>query len=274
MICKIVSGGQTGADQGALDAAIEYCFPYGGWIPKGRLTENGPLPDTYRLQEMPTKDYKKRTLQNVLDSDATLIVSRGKVIGGTKLTMDYANKHGKNSKHVNLQEDFPLFVVPGVYSWIHQNCIKVLNVAGPRASKDAGIYDDVKLIITGVLLLTAVDAPPGSKLADYTQEQYMEKLPFKPHSVEDAVSQLTGQLSLEARVSLARMKPEDFVKRFAQLFPQFKRSFGEWLDSPELIASCNEKSPDPITDSSDAAAVVIATLWKQLQVTHGLRVVK
>ena len=45
MIRKIISGGQTGADQGALDAAIEYGFPYGGWLPKGRLTENGPLPE-------------------------------------------------------------------------------------------------------------------------------------------------------------------------------------------------------------------------------------
>lgn len=274
MIHKIISGGQTGADQGALDAAIEYCFPYGGWIPRARLTEDGPLPETYRLQEMPTKDYKKRTLQNVLDADGTLLISRGKLTGGSKLTMDYANSHGKPCKHINLQEDFPLFAVPGVYSWVHQNSIEVLNVAGPRASKDPGIYDDVKLIITGVLLLTAVDAPPGSKLADYTQEQYMEKLPFKPQSVEDAVHQLTRQLNLEAKVSLARMKPEDFVKRFAQLFPQFKRSFGEWLDSPELIASCSEKSPDPITNSNDAAAVVIATLWKQLQGTHGLRVVK
>jgi len=47
VIGKIISGGQTGADQGAIDAAIKYSFLYGGWIPKGRLTENGPLPDKY-----------------------------------------------------------------------------------------------------------------------------------------------------------------------------------------------------------------------------------
>ncbi len=62
---KIISGGQTGADLAALDAAIKYNFPHGGWIPKGRLTENGPLSDIYKLKEMPTSSYPKRTEQNV-----------------------------------------------------------------------------------------------------------------------------------------------------------------------------------------------------------------
>ena len=46
-IKKIISGGQTGADQGALDAAIKYDFPHGGWIPKGRLTERGRMKCPY-----------------------------------------------------------------------------------------------------------------------------------------------------------------------------------------------------------------------------------
>ena len=60
MITKIISGGQTGADQAALDAAIEMGIPHGGWIPRGRLTESGPLPQRYNLQEMPTGDYLSR----------------------------------------------------------------------------------------------------------------------------------------------------------------------------------------------------------------------
>ena len=65
MLIKIISGGQTGADQAALDAAIALGIPHGGWIPKGRLTEAGPLPEKYNLAEMPTKDYLKRTKHNV-----------------------------------------------------------------------------------------------------------------------------------------------------------------------------------------------------------------
>ncbi|MBW2083807.1 MAG: hypothetical protein JRI39_12165, partial [Deltaproteobacteria bacterium] len=85
MINKIISGGQTGAEQAALDVAIELGIPHGGWIPKGRLTENGFLPEIYQLQEMPTTSYVKKTEQNILDSDGTLIISHGKLTGGSAL---------------------------------------------------------------------------------------------------------------------------------------------------------------------------------------------
>jgi hypothetical protein len=74
MIEKIVSGGQTDADQGALDAAIKLGVSYGGWIPKGRITEDGTPPDKYKLQEMLSDSYPKRTVQNVIDSDGTVII--------------------------------------------------------------------------------------------------------------------------------------------------------------------------------------------------------
>jgi len=79
---KIISDGQTGADQVALDAAIEFGIPHGGWFPKGLLTEAGPLPDKYALTEMHSKDYLKRTKQNVIDSDGTVVFSHGDLKGG------------------------------------------------------------------------------------------------------------------------------------------------------------------------------------------------
>ncbi len=81
-IKKIISGGQTGADQAALDFAIKHDIPHGGWIPKGRKTEDGIFPDKYHLQEMPTASYPKRTEKNILDSDGTLIFSKGTLTGG------------------------------------------------------------------------------------------------------------------------------------------------------------------------------------------------
>ncbi len=86
MIKKIISGGQTGADRAALDVALKLGISHGGWIPKGRKAEDGPLPDKYQLREMPTGSYPKRTEQNVLDSDGTLIIARGKLTGGSDLT--------------------------------------------------------------------------------------------------------------------------------------------------------------------------------------------
>lgn len=95
MITKIISGGQTGADQAALDFAIENDILHGGWIPKGRKTEDGVLSEKYRLEEMPTASYPKRTEKNILDSDGTIIFSCGKLTGGSALTWKLAKQHDK-----------------------------------------------------------------------------------------------------------------------------------------------------------------------------------
>jgi hypothetical protein len=140
MIEKIISGGQTGADRAALDFAIEHNIPHGGWIPKGRKTEDGVLLDKYQLQEMPTDSYPRRTEKNVLDSDGTLIVSHGFLTGGSALTTSFAEKHGKPYIHIDLEiTPFPE-AASMIREWIKHYNIKVMNVAGPRASKDPLIY--------------------------------------------------------------------------------------------------------------------------------------
>lgn len=274
MIRKIISGGQTGADQGALDAAIEYGFPYGGWLPKGRLTENGPLLEQYRLQEMCTKDYKKRTLQNILDSDGTLIVSRGKLNGGSKLTYEYAHKNYKPKLHIDLYKTPQFLAVSSVYNWIHNHNIRVLNVAGPRASKDPKIYEDVKFIIQGVLSLVAVNAPPGAELEDYSQDQYIKNLPFPPRTVDEAIDRLIDYLDLHSRVKFARKSPQEFLDQFQELYPSFKNEFGQWLRNAEFFESCKAISPEPLLNPDDATAVVIGMLYKRLHETHRLKIVK
>jgi len=140
MIKKIISGGQTGADQAAFDVAIKLGIPHGGWIPKGRKTENGILPDKYQLQEMPTSSYPKRTEQNVLDSDGTLILSYGNLTGGSALTRKMAEKHGRPWVHVDMNKLSIVDAANTIKSWIDRSDIKILNVAGPKASKSPGIY--------------------------------------------------------------------------------------------------------------------------------------
>lgn len=134
MLIKIISGGQTGANQAGLDAAIALNFPHGGWIPKGRLTENGPLSEKYHLQEMATDKYSKRTEQNVIDSDATVIFSHGKLTGGSGFTRKMAVKHNKPWLHLDLDAMSVAYASRLLKSWIIDNGIKVLNVAGPRGS--------------------------------------------------------------------------------------------------------------------------------------------
>lgn len=149
MLTNIISGGQTGADQAGLDVAIRLGIPHGGWIPKGRMTEAGTLPAQYNLQEMSTKSYSKRTEQNVIDSDGTLVVSHGKLTGGSKLTIELAQKHCKPFLHLDLKAVSMSYASRMLLSWLIDSGVKVLNVAGPRASKDPEIYGDtVKLLET------------------------------------------------------------------------------------------------------------------------------
>jgi len=68
-------------------------IPCVDWAPKGRKAENGPIPETYPLQEMPTSNCSKRTEKNVLDSDGTLIVSHGMLTGGSAVTEFLAAMH-------------------------------------------------------------------------------------------------------------------------------------------------------------------------------------
>jgi hypothetical protein len=140
-ISKIVSGAQTGVDQGALEACQWIDFPYGGWVPKGRRTEAGTLQDRFKgMQEHPSADYLKRTEANVVDSDATLVLTPGRPTGGSKKTIEYAKKHGRPCHHLDMSKPMDE-EVQKVLEWLNESCPDgcTLNVAGARESKNSGI---------------------------------------------------------------------------------------------------------------------------------------
>jgi len=144
---KIISGGQTGADQAGLDVAIRLGFPHGGAIPKGRMTENGKLPDKYQLEELPTKSYPKRTEKNVLDSDGTVIFTHGRLTGGSLLTRKKAVQHGKPVLHLDLSKLNLDEATTLLRDFLATHDIRILNVAGSRASKDPLIYEKTVVVI-------------------------------------------------------------------------------------------------------------------------------
>ena len=274
MIEKIISGGQTGADRGAIDAAIKYCFLYGGWIPKGQLTENGTLPDEYKLKEMPTKNYPARTEKNVLASDGTAIITHGKLTGGSALTKKLAKKHKRPYLHINLNETPTFLASSKINALINENNIEVLNAAGSRASKDPQIYEDTKYIIQGVILLQLVNARAGANITDFDMNEYLEKLPIHPRTVDEAVDRVIEDLDLRDRVTISNMDLDDLVNLHPHLHVYFKYAFGLWSGNKELIESCRSISKEPVNDENDATSAIMAILFKKLYETHKLRTVK
>jgi Circularly permutated YpsA SLOG family len=154
-VVKVLSGGQTGVDRAALDAARAVGLPCGGWCPRGRLAEDGPIDSGYPLDETPSADYAQRTEWNVRDSDGTLVVVRGRATGGTALTIALARRHGKPVLVVDLTRD----VSPDqAHRWIETGAIGVLNVAGPRESQKPGIGGQARSFLEALFRLTSTQA--------------------------------------------------------------------------------------------------------------------
>jgi hypothetical protein len=148
-VARLISGGQTGVDRAALDAAIALHLPCGGWCPRDREAEDGPIDPRYGLAETESADPAERTRRNVMEADGTLIIAPARSMsGGTAFTFKEAEAM-----------DRPCLVVdpaspvasPTIVQWLRRHSIAVLNVAGPRESESPGIYERVLALLTGTL---------------------------------------------------------------------------------------------------------------------------
>lgn len=149
---KIISGAQTGADRAALDAAMACGIDVGGWCPQGRIAEDGVIDATYPVTELPGAGYRERTLQNVIDSDGTLIVYFGYPSGGTQQTLGSCITQGKPYLLIDGEELSTQRASRRLRRFIEDKNIAVLNVAGPRASGEPRVYDYTKDLLQQALI--------------------------------------------------------------------------------------------------------------------------
>lgn len=161
MLRKVVSGGQTGVDRAALDAAMALGVEVGGWCPRNRRSEDGAIPGHYPLRETAARSYAVRTEWNVRDSDGTLVLVLNEISSGTRLTVDAARAHGKPLKieHLCTSAGSGLLAVENsteeqaesVVEWLQRHKIHTLNVAGPRGSSSEEMYPKARAFLTLVL---------------------------------------------------------------------------------------------------------------------------
>ncbi|MFH2067137.1 MAG: putative molybdenum carrier protein [Pseudomonadota bacterium] len=274
MITKVISGGQTGADQAALDIAIKLDIPHGGWVPKGRLTEDGPLPEKYGMQETGSTSYPERTERNVADSDGTLIFSHGELSGGSRLTQELTGKHARPCLHINLNTISAFHAAQKIKSWTIENQIEVLNVAGSRASGDPDIYQAVVDILEAFFYLDMMgDIPFESDGKAYDQD-IRQRIGSHPKTLQEAVNRLAENMALKDRVTVANMTEREVEALFPRLEKYIRVHFGLISGNEDLIRSCIHELNDRNPNERDAIAVMIRELWKMLRNTHRLKIVK
>jgi len=265
MIKKIISGGQTGAEQAALDAAIQWQIPHGGWITKGRLTEAGILPDKYQLEEMPTDSYPERAKQNVIDSDGTLIISHGPLTGSSQFTRNIAIKHNKPYLHIDLNETDAFDTAKQVYNWITANKIETLNVAGSKASKDPYIYQATLHFMEIVLDMRMIDKSYPE--ADKTEQ-------IMPDTVDQAVDMLISEMKLREKTTIANMPEAELIYIHLTLGNYIRNKFGLYSGNDALMQACREILGKNKIQEDEASFIIIRELWRKLHSTHSLRIVK
>lgn len=161
-LTKIVSGGQTGVDRGALDAALAHGFPCGGWCPRGRLAEDGSIPGHYPLSELDHGSYRERTIQNVIDSDATLVVYFGHLEGGTEQTVLHCIRRQKPYKLIDAEEVSAAHAADLIIAFVTSHAVSTLNVAGPRVSKAPRAHAYAFEVVDRLLQSARPDVPASA----------------------------------------------------------------------------------------------------------------
>jgi hypothetical protein len=150
MIKKIISGGQPGVERAALDAAVKLNIPHSGWTYKSRRTDEGILPDKYNVKESANAGFSERIEKNVLDSDATAIITHGSLTIGLKIVRDFAEKHNRPYLHVDLNENPLNKAAALIRKWMINNELEAIYFTGLKSTEGSNITQEVIKIIEGI----------------------------------------------------------------------------------------------------------------------------
>jgi hypothetical protein len=271
---KIISGGQTSADLAVLDAAIKLGVPHDGWIPKGRTTETGTLPETYHLRELATDNYLECIKQNVKESKGTLIIFYEKLRGD----LYQAERETLKLKHqllgIDLKQKNAFQAASLVNDWVQLRKIDVLYVLGASTVENPSIGNHTRLMIEKALLLDMMNLPAEHSISDYSKIDDLETLPVLPKTIHEAVDRLISELTLKDKVLIANMTHDELVDLNSNLGAYIRNAFRLWSGNLELMESCKFAVKAKTINADGVSFAIIDNLWEKLRKTHKLKVIK
>jgi hypothetical protein len=274
VVGKIISSGRSGVELAGLDMAVKLGIAHGGWTPRGMRNDLGPLPERYGLEEVPALGFRHAMEQNVVNSDGTLLVTRGQKTAETRFAVETALAHQRQLLHLDLSQYSAFEAASLASSWLSLQRIKVLFITGPSADYNPGLYEQVLKVLETAFYLGFVKSGLHPNLPTLQTPAGQEPQEELPHSVEEAIERLIDALQLKDRARIANMQPEELDHLRTGLGDFIKEKFGLYSDNTALLQSCADlgRLNRPLPD--EACAVILRALWKELKATHKLRVVK
>ena len=263
MLKKIISSGQAGAGLAALDVALKLDIPHSGYISRGRITEQGRLPDIYQLEEVNSFSYTSRTEKNVLAGQGTLIITRGPLVKGTVFARQTALANGRPCHHCDLNRQAIFGAAQNATAWITKHQIEVLHVTGSRQSDDREIYQLSRQLLETIFQLNLIEENVPNPFQPHGIRDELIGLSMPPESVEEAVNRLVRQLSFKQKTRLARVQEEAIDGLMDTLGIFIITEFKLWGNTP-LKAACRDLEGLDNVDQETAALVIMRALHKEL----------
>ena len=256
IIKKIISSGHTGAERAALDVAIKLEIPHGGWISKELVRFDPMIVKKYQMQEMPSAGTLDLAEKNLFESDAILIISKGKLTGRAEVFRKLALISRRHLLHMDLYTTPTLQGVSIISSWLRLNQVEILCVTGAEAMKDPLIYNETIYLLENALRVNFLKNIVDEFLNDPSAFTQM---------VDDVVNRMTSEMSLKHKVSIANLNTREIqtLQYALDLYISSRLETARTRDMKKIGVYAN-----------GTYTVIVKTLWNKLQKTHKLRPLK
>ena len=274
MIEKIISGGRSGAERAALDAAIKLGMAYGGYIPKEDSSSDGMNADRYNLIEMPTADRTESFKKNIRESNGTLMLSHGALPSHVKNTKKTIQRYSTPLLHLDLKSTNAFNAASLINDWLIDNDLNILHVTGPTENEDDQIYSATLDILQAVYFLNLTETSINQSMGAQELPAQSLKTAIPPKTVDAAVDIIINEMHLKDRTLMANLRKEELAPLQLTLGLYIKKKLDIWSRDATLYHSCVVAAEKENLDKSNMPLVLIMLMWKKLKDTHRLRVVK